>query len=78
MKIVVGSTNPSKIAAVREVFSTYASFEDAEIIGVNAASEVSDQPKTSAETIQGAINRANNAYNHAKCDYSIGLESGFH
>ena len=78
MKIIVGSTNPSKVDAVKEVLSMYSFLRDADIAGTNATSGVSDQPKSSAETIQGAINRANNAYNHAKCDYSIGLESGFH
>ncbi|MBI2125204.1 inosine/xanthosine triphosphatase [Candidatus Woesearchaeota archaeon] len=78
MKIVVGSTNPSKLDAVKEVLSMYSFWGNAEIVGVSANSEVSDQPKTSAETIWGAINRARHAYQAGGCNYAVGLESGFH
>jgi len=76
MKIIVGSTNPTKIDAVREVLNQYSFLGKPEIVGVNVSSEVSDQPKSMEEIIQGAINRAKNAYRHSQCDYSIGLESG--
>ena len=76
MKIAVGSVNPSKVDAVKEVLKLYSSLAEAEIVGLNVASGVSDQPKTSQETIEGAINRAKNAYLHTKCDYGFGLESG--
>src|SRR3989344_4421521 len=78
MKIVVGSANPSKVDAVKEALKLYPSLAPAEIVAVNVASDVSEQPKTSQETIQGAVTRAKNAYNQTKCDYGIGLESGFH
>jgi len=36
---------------------------------------MSKQPRSLVETIQGAINRAKNAFRD--CDYSFGIESGF-
>lgn len=76
MKIIVGSTNPTKIDAVRKAVLLYSFLKNAEVAGITVASGVSDQPKTIEETIRGAVNRARNAYNN--CDYSIGLESGLH
>ena len=71
MKIAVGSVNPSKVDAVKEVLKLYSSLAEAEIVGLNVASGVSDQPKTSQEIIEGTINRAKNAYLHTKCDYGF-------
>ncbi|MDO8510872.1 MAG: inosine/xanthosine triphosphatase [Nanoarchaeota archaeon] len=76
MKIVIGSTNPTKIEAVKETISLYSFFKNAELAGVEAASEVSDQPMSRQEIMDGARNRARNAYHHIQCDYGIGLESG--
>jgi len=74
MKIVVGSTNLIKVAAVAESLLLYPHLAMAEVLGVEAPSGVSDQPKTLPETVQGAINRAKGAFKD--CDYSFGLESG--
>lgn len=76
MKIAVGSVNPSKVDAVKEILKLYSSLAEAEVVGLNVASGVSDQPKTSQEIIEGAVNRAKNAYLHTRCDYGVGLESG--
>src|SRR3989338_6793912 len=76
MKIVVGSTNPNKIEPVRDVLPLYPFLATAEVFGVDVLSGVPPQPKSMEEIVQGAINRAKNAYHHAPCDYSIGLESG--
>lgn len=76
MKIVVGSTNPAKVETVRETMSLYPFLDGAELLGVNVASEVSDQPMSRQEIMEGARNRAKNAYRHIRCDYGIGLESG--
>ncbi len=76
MKIIVGSTNPSKVEAVREVLKQYSFLGKPEIVGVDVSSGVSSQPRTMEEIVQGAMNRAKNAYNHTNCDYSVGLESG--
>lgn len=74
MKILVGSTNPAKVEAVREILADYPHLMDAEVVGVEVDSGVPDQPKSLEEVISGAMNRARGA--HAECDYSIGLESG--
>lgn len=74
MIINVGSVNPTKLQAVREVISQYDLFKEAEVIGVKVSSNVSDQPRTIDETVVGARNRAKKAFN--SCDYSIGLEAG--
>ena len=74
MHIIVGSTNPSKVDAVKEHILGYPYFASAEVVGMQAASGVQDQPKTLTETITGAINRAKTVFRD--CDYSIGLESG--
>lgn len=74
MKINVGTKNQVKIDAVKEVLMEYPDFDDCEIVGVEAKSDVSEQPKSMDEVITGAINRAKNCFKD--CDYSIGLESG--
>jgi len=72
MKINVGSKNPVKIEAVREVFSLF--FGNANVEGFSVNSGVSSQPKTLNEIMQGAKNRAINCFNN--CKYGLGLESG--
>ncbi len=74
MKITVSSKNPSKVEAVREILNEYKDFYNCEVIGVESKSDVSEQPKSIDETIQGAINRAKNCFKD--CDYSVGIESG--
>jgi len=72
LKVNVGSTNPSKIKAVRRIFEYIFAFE-IEIKGISVDSEVSPQP-TDDETIKGAINRAKNVLQDA--DYAVGIEAG--
>lgn len=74
MKIAVGSTNPVKIKAVQDMLPLYALFSGAEVISVDVHSQVSDQPKSIGETVQGAKNRALAAFRGH--DLSFGLESG--
>lgn len=74
MKIIVGSKNPSKIEAVKEIILEYPDLAGAEVSFSEADSGVSEQPLTLDETIQGAKNRAQAAY--VGCEYSVGLESG--
>lgn len=73
-KIIVGSKNEVKVSAVREVVADYKSLAGAEVIGVSVASGMSDQPLSLEETIQGAKNRAESAYQPDSI--SIGLECG--
>ncbi len=74
MRITVASTNKAKVDAVTEVLKEYPHLAHAEIQSVSTRSDVSDQPKSLDETIQGAMNRARNSF--ADCEYSIGIESG--
>ena len=51
--------------------------ESFEIQGISAPSEVSDQPMSDAETLRGAMNRANNVSNlETEVDYWVGIEGG--
>jgi inosine/xanthosine triphosphatase len=74
MKINVGSANQIKVDAVKEKILEYDFLKDAQVIGLEADSEISDQPKTLDETIKGAMNRAKNSFKD--CNLSFGLESG--
>ena len=70
MIIVVGSTNQTKINAVKTIFP------EAEIHARSVDTEVSSQPKTDDETRQGAINRAEASQRMSSNGYGIGLEGG--
>jgi len=72
MKIIIGSTNPAKVAAVKQAFP----YQPAQFISLDISSGVSEQPFTDDETIKGAINRANGALYKGKGDIGIGLEGG--
>ena len=74
MKITVASTNEVKVNAVRDLLTEYAILNGAEIASVKVPSNVSEQPKSLAETVSGAVNRAKAAFNG--CDLSFGIESG--
>src|SRR3989344_3842541 len=74
MKIIVGSKNTVKVAAVKEVLADYKNFAGYEVEGIEIDSAVSDQPKSLEETIHGAIHRSRVAFNN--CIYSFGIESG--
>lgn len=77
MFIAVGTTNPIKIDAVKEKLKEYPSLCHVEIIPLSVSSEISEQPMSLEEIIQGAKNRAKNAYNLTNsCFVSIGIESG--
>ncbi len=71
MIVKIGSENPSKINAVKMVFSRIFRFE-IRYIGEKVDSEVPSQP-FGEETLHGAINRARKLKN---CDYCIGIEAG--
>lgn len=75
MKIIVGTKNQSKSEAVREVLAEYENFSEADLGFVSVESGVSDQPKNLEESVQGAKNRASNAFSE-EFDYSMGIESG--
>ncbi len=72
MLVRIGSENPSKIRAVKMVFSKIFNFE-MEFEGVAVDSAVPPQPFND-DTVRGAKNRARMAIGDA--DYSVGLEAG--
>ncbi len=74
LMIIVGSNNPTKISAVKKGFSLF--YKHCKIKGIVTKSYVSEQPKSLAETVKGAKNRAKNAFVRKKCDFSVGLEAG--
>lgn len=74
MKINVGSTNPTKVAAVAESGAEYPLLQNAEVLGVDAGVDLYGHPKTLGEVVEGAIDRAKKVFKD--CDYSFGLEGG--
>lgn len=76
MIIAVGSTNQAKVLAVKEVLLDSVRFSKAQVIECSVGSDISDQPISLQETIQGAKNRAKNAFEKCDCKYSFGIESG--
>ncbi|RDU36166.1 DUF84 family protein [Neobacillus piezotolerans] len=74
MKIIIGSENPAKVAAVKNVFG----MAGMEIVAIDVPSNVSVQPFSDEETKEGAINRALGALEHGDGDIGIGLEGGVH
>ena len=76
MKINVASKNLVKIEAVRELIRHYDILNNSEVKGIKVCSNVSEEPKSLEETVQGAVNRAKESFKLEKCDYSFGIESG--
>ncbi len=75
MRICVGSKTDTKVNAVKESLKEYDFLSGAEVISIDVISGVSQHPKSIEETVEGAINRAKNAFQD--CQYSFGIEDGF-
>jgi inosine/xanthosine triphosphatase len=73
MQITIGSKNPVKLQATKNVLKKI--YSELTIRAVDVDSGVPDQPFGLDQTISGAINRAKNAYT-SDIDLSIGVESG--
>jgi inosine/xanthosine triphosphatase len=72
--VVVGSTNPVKIAAVAAVLERTGS--RAHVDGIAVPSGVRDQPEGDDETIRGATQRARAALDATDADLAVGIEGG--
>lgn len=72
MRVTVGSTNPVKVAAVERALER---FEPA-VSDADVDSGVSEQPRSIAETVEGAENRARRALEAGDGEYGVGLEGG--
>ena len=78
MKILVGSTNESKILGIKEAFLRY--HNDVEVSGVKCDSLVPDEP-IQEDIYLGACNRVKNLKNYAlsnslEMDYFVAVETG--
>lgn len=78
MKLLIGTTNKTKINGALEAFKEY--YNNVSIEGISVSSEVSEQP-LNEEIYLGARNRVNNLIeysnkNKIKADYYLGIESG--
>jgi len=84
--IAVGTTNKCKLAAVKATLEQWGIVGTGELEpatkGYKVPSEISEQPMSLAETYEGAMNRARNAYTKAKAEgqdsaiLALGIESG--
>jgi inosine/xanthosine triphosphatase len=76
-RIVVASANPVKLRAVQQGFARLFPEQDWQVETISVPSGVSDQPGSDAETLQGALNRAQAACTALpEADYWVGLEGG--
>lgn len=76
-KIVVASKNPVKIAAAVEGFQAMFPNNTYTALGIDVPSGVPDQPFSDAETLRGALNRAQNARQHSpEANFWVGIEGG--
>jgi len=71
MIVAVGSCNPVKVKAVRNVIG-----DKCQLLSMNAQSSVSEQPLSSEETRLGAIARAKDCLLKSDAVIGIGLEGG--
>lgn len=77
MLVAVGSTNPTKINPVKEVFSKH--FKNVIVKGVIVDTGAIEQPLHVDEMFKGALTRAKNALKKVKgADYGVGIEGGLH
>jgi inosine/xanthosine triphosphatase len=76
MYVVVGSTNPVKLGAVRTGFGRVWPDRARRVEGCVAPSGVADQPMSDAEALRGARHRARHAMAAIGGDFAVGLEAG--
>ncbi len=74
MKIAVGSLNPLKLEAVKNILSRAGRHD--QFVAVAAESGVAHTPLSNSETIAGARRRAREAREAAGADRGVGLEGG--
>ena len=76
-EVLVGSTNPVKIAAVNYAFNAVFTSFKINCTGINAPSGVADQPMDTEQTKAGAINRVEFcAKEHSDYDFYVAIEGG--
>lgn len=76
-KVVIASTNPVKIEAVKLGFQKMFPDQEFELTGISVSSGVADQPMSNQETFDGAKNRVDNAATQSPgADFYVGIEGG--
>ncbi|MFT5838311.1 MAG: inosine/xanthosine triphosphatase [Flavobacteriales bacterium] len=76
IKIVVGSKNPVKINAAKAAICDILSLTEVQCVGIDAPSQVADQPMTVDETQLGAVNRIKYCQQHTQADFYVAIEGG--
>jgi len=69
LKILVGSQNPVKVAAAKEIFTQYFPEHTLDCQGMHAPSGVPDQPLGEDDTRIGAENRVKHLIKHYQADF---------
>ncbi|MCA9387101.1 inosine/xanthosine triphosphatase [Candidatus Dojkabacteria bacterium] len=76
-KVIIASKNPVKIETTKLGFGQMFKDQKFEFEGISVPSNVSDQPMSNKETVEGATNRALNAKKEQEgADYWVGIEGG--
>jgi len=76
-QVIVASTNPVKLEAARQGFMRMFPEQNFHFQNIQTESGVSDQPMGRAETLQGALNRAQRAASSfPQADFAVGIEGG--
>ena len=76
IKFIVGSKNPVKVNPSRTVIAELYPEYVVECAGIDAPSNVPDQPMNATETREGAINRVKYCQQHADANFYIAIEGG--
>jgi inosine/xanthosine triphosphatase len=74
LKIAIGTQNKAKVQAIQKGFREH--YENVSFECLKTESNVSEQPFSDQETIEGALNRAKNVLRMTDADIGIGLEGG--
>lgn len=76
-QIIVGSTNPVKVEAVRLGFAKFWPDQTWQVTGTSVSSSVRAQPMSAQESLDGAKHRAKQALlSQPQAEYAVGLEGG--
>lgn len=76
LKVIVGSKNPVKISAAKKIFELYYPEHSIDCQGVDAPSNVPEQPIGEEQTRIGAQNRVQYCQAHYQADFYSAMEGG--
>ena len=78
IKVTIGSTNPTKLEAVKQAFRIIWPDQKFEFETFNGVSGVNEQPLHEEESITGARNRARQVIIETDTDFAVGIEGGMY